>query len=553
MTNARTIGILTPVVSIGRRRLIDALGQAFNVGFEVHEFGHDRHVDAWVIEGADRQDLSRISHSQKPCYVVPRKEELVDCGSSPAVEFGTHTFLNFVLGGRTVKTDEAIHVRSLPTWIVPGAVLAAKEGAPLWVVQQEGSPHHFVSMPIPDPDEGEYSFQYLHSKRFLCLLPFILFLRALTQDDRWEPPPLRASFMFDDPNLRRSKYGFIDFAKMAQHAETNGYHAAFAMIPLDGRSIHMPTASLLRQQSSRLSLLIHGNDHVARELTCRSEEEARHIVSQALSRIGEFERQSGVQVSRVMAPPHGAISESVLKEMARQGFEAVCVSNGSLSYYNNSAKWLSTLGVGPCNVVSGISVFPRFRLSQGCESSVLLAALLHQPIIPVGHHDDVASGLELLAQLSLFINSLGPVRWASMQSISRSHYARKIDGRVLWVRMLTKRIEVSVPEGINEILVERAWSEKLMSEALTWRILGQDSAWKSQPAEEPVIVPPGKTIEIVSGVAEMPVVTEKTFRLWPLVRRDLTELRDRIAPIRREVFARLSRPAATCTTCAKGE
>ena len=47
-------------------------------------------------------------------------------------------------------------------------------------------------------------------------------------------------------------------------------------------------------------------------------------------------------------------------------------------------------------MVAGLPVISRFRISRECQNAILLAAYLDQPIIPVGHHQDVAGGLDLL-------------------------------------------------------------------------------------------------------------------------------------------------------------
>jgi hypothetical protein len=347
--------------------------------------------------------------------------------------------------------------------------------------------------------------------------------------------------MLDDPNLHWRTYGFVDFAQIAAHAETYKYHVSFAMIPLDTWYIHKPTALLFQQYRDQMSLLIHGNDHIAQELSrpFLDEELARNLL-QALGRIDEFERHSGLQVSRVMAPPHGACSESTLGKMAQLGFEAASISKGSLRHDNGQATWLRTLGMRPCDIINGLPVFPRFPFSKSCHNSILLAALLHQPIIAMGHHYDLAEGLELLSELAGFINSLGNVQWNDMKGISRSHYALKPEGNILWVRMYTKHIEVCVPEGTNEIGVEQPWLRREEPLPLVWKLLLDGSEWKFQHPDEPIPVLPGQKIEIIAELPLLPFIASKKVRnyhLWPVVRRQLTEARDRIAPLLRRVSA----------------
>jgi hypothetical protein len=426
-------------------------------------------------------------------------------------------------------------------------VLASKAGAPLWTMQEvEGNRHHYVSSPIPKLNDHEPLFQHFNGRQFLKLLPLLLFLRALTENQSWEPPPLRACFMFDDPNLHWQTYGFIDFAQIAAHAQLHNYHVCFATIPQDTWFVHKPTALLFQQYRDQLSLLIHGNDHIAEELARPySNEEQNRNLQQALRRIGAFERRSGVEVSRVMVPPHGACSEITFGEMAQLGFEGACISRGSLRRHNGQATWLRTLGMGPSDIIGGLPIFPRFSLSGSCHNSVLIAALLHQPIIARGHHHDVAEGLHLLADASGFVNSLGTVHWTGMERIARSHYARMLEGKILRVRMFTKRIEVCVPEGTNQIWVERPWLQGAEALPLAWRFLSERSEWKTQHPDELINVMPDQKIEIVSEPTPPPFIDAKNdrkLRLWHVVRRQLTEARDRLAPVLRRVSTFLSKP-----------
>jgi hypothetical protein len=197
-------------------------------------------------------------------------------------------------------------------------------------------------------------------------------------------------------------------------------------------------------------------------------------------------------------------------------------------------------------MIKGLPVFPRFPLSKSCQNSILIAALLHQPIIAMGHHNDLAEGVEILSDLARFINSFGNVKWTDMKGISRAHYAQKQEGNLLWLRMYTKRIEIRVPEGTTEILAVRPWLRREETLPLAWKCLSNSSEWKVQPPDEPIPVLPGQTIEISNVLPASLFVDEKNVRnyhLWPIVRRQLTEARDRLAPILRRVRTYSSKPS----------
>lgn len=532
----KTIGIGTPLKSSGLRKMLDALGEVFRIRFEERTFEESVGIDAWFLPEVDREIYRHITNCDCPSYAIIRSSLRVPCGRSSTIEFSRNPMLPSVLAGRRINANEAVSMMSLPPLVDNMEVLASKGSAPIWVMQERaGWQHHYVAASIPELNEDEALFQYFSGNQFLSLLPLWIFLRALTGDHRWEQPPVQACFMLDDPNLHWRTYGFVDYAKVATHAQTHGYHISFATIPLDTWFVHQPTALLFRRHHGELSLLIHGNNHVTQELARPyTDEGVNRNLWQALCRIDAFERRYGVEVSKVMAPPHGACSERALDQMAHLGFEAACISTGSLYHHNKQASWIRTLGMGPSDIIAGLAVFPRFRISKICHNDILIAALLGHPIIPVGHHHDIAEGLQLFADLSAFINSLGTVHWAGMKGISRSHYARKLEGNILRVRMFTRRIEVCIPEGIDQVLVEWPSWQHDESLPLAWKSMRDGSDWRHQLPDEPIPVPSGGKVEIASGLTAFhcfDAKSAKSFHLWPVMRRQLTEARDRLAPL----------------------
>ena len=96
--------------------------------------------------------------------------------------------------------------------------------------------------------------------------PSSSFLRELTESHQWTRPPLRASFVLDDPNLRWPTYGFINFRSLATHATAHGYHVAIASVPLDSWPVSASAARVFVEAPVPLSLSIHGHAHLRHEL-----------------------------------------------------------------------------------------------------------------------------------------------------------------------------------------------------------------------------------------------------------------------------------------------
>jgi hypothetical protein len=530
----KTIGICARALSSSLKATFESLGQALDVSFEERPFGDTRNVIGWIVLGADRQALAAIRRSTEPCYVVLDDAELSTCGSSSRITFSNCSEMSAVLRGRDITADDATDAKTLPQWLSGVVPLGFKDGSALWAIEGEGAcRHHYVALALPELGDGEALFTHFSGQRLARLLPLVLFVRSVLDDQLWEPPPLQATFMFDDPNLHWTSYGFIDYREMIRRAVAGNYHVSIATIPLDAWFVHPPAGAIFKANPARISLLYHGNDHVYQELARSQSAETMHrILRQAVARIVGMEVRTGLEVARVLAPPHGACSETALLQMARLGFEAVCISRGSLRHHNDGAVWTRAIGMKPCDVVAGLPIIPRFRLSANSRNDVLIAALLRQPIVAVTHHQAVASGYGLLDDTASFINSLGDVAWRDMRTISRSLYSHRREDRTLCIRMLSKHVHVEVPEDTTQIRIERSWVKNFPSEVLRWRRASVDPRWHIASQGGGIIVEPGVTLEIASGpISNCPTKTDNAaVRLAPVVRRVLTEARDRVLP-----------------------
>jgi hypothetical protein len=341
--------------------------------------------------------------------------------------------------------------------------------------------------------------------------------------------------MFDDPNLHWKSYGHVNYPQLLHHAKSHNYHVSIATVPMDGWFTHRATAALFRNNPDRLSLLIHGNNHTHRELAqVLSDEDRLALGAQALLRTTSLEHASGLCVPRVMAAPHGACSKAMAAVLLRLGFEAACISRGSIMAHNRDHAWSKTVGLHPAEFLgNGLPIIPRFGLAPTCHTEVLLASFLGQPIIPVGHHHEIAGGLDLLQQLAEFINSLGDVQWSDLGSIARSNFLSQREGNVLYIKMYSRRVKLTVPEGITQVCVERPWLSPQCAELLNWRD-GQSAAHSTSlhPAE-PIQAQAGTQLEISSvppNAVDPAKVRLRRTPLWAIGSRQLCEVRDRIRP-----------------------
>ena len=407
---------------------------------------------------------------------------------------------------------------------LPGAgeheILAHAGSTPIWAAS--GNVEH-VTVGISELGPSEPLRSRLSSGSFLPLVPIVDFLRRCAPE-RFAPAPPRAAFLFDDPNLHGTSYGYLDYRRLAADARRLGYHVAFATIPLDAWYTSRSAAELFRSHRDVLSLLVHGNDHVRRELARPLDPNTRRaLLAQGLRRIERVESRHGVSVARVMAPPHGACSEAMAAEMPSFGYDALCVSR--------PYPWLEApppdrvlAGWRQTDIVaSGLPVVSRLHFSAD-RGEIVLRAFLRQPIILFGHHRDVRGGLGLLQEATEQVNRVGEVHWASLDEIVAMSYETRVEGGRLYVRLHTRRAIVPAPEGISELVVE--WPASLASEQMVV---------DGKPVDEfPVSIAGGARVEIRVarvGLTESSVGRPAGRRIWPYTRRSLAETRDRLLPL----------------------
>lgn len=348
-------------------------------------------------------------------------------------------------------------------------VLASAGRNPIWTVSEVQGVKHFRSaLALPTMSPTENFSDLFSGERFLEALPLIDFLRRAEPAD-YERPPLRAAFIIDDPNLHWPRYGFVDYRELATHAEKEHYHVAFATIPMDTWFTHSGAAGVFRRNSRRISLLIHGNNHGRDELARPYSDDARKgLLHQAIRRIERLEAKANVKVCRVMVPPHGACSSRVLADLPERGFEAACISAGSLRAHNRDHSWVKTLGYAPSEIIHGCPVLPRWGLTGNVENTLLVAAYLGQPMILRGHHDDLKEGLGVFERYACFINGLGDVVWSNLTDLCRLNYLARREGVEYRVKPLGNRILITPPTGTTDLVLEatgetvgRMWEVRL--------------------------------------------------------------------------------------------
>jgi hypothetical protein len=528
----KRIGVIADREDASRQLLLAVLESAFPVRFEQAKTA-DAARDFDGVLAFDEIPAGALS-GELPHLVLPSESRTASHDTQ--VTLAADGALPIPLRGRVIREELDA---GPPPFAVPhdATVLASAGGRPAWwQIGEASNPLWLSAYPLSELAQDSALIEHLRSGRFMGLLPMLHFLNRVLGADGWTPPPLRASFVIDDPNLHWPSYGYLKYKELVSHAERHGYHVGLATVPLDGWLVNRRATSLLRDHPSELSLLMHGNDHVARELgrlsTDRSADEA---IARALLRVGALERRTGLVVNRVMAPPHGACSEPALRAMFRLGMEAACVSR-PYPWRDGLTPPTPLAGWHPAEMVAGgLPVLPRYFLGLP-RDDLVFRALLGQPLILYGHHGDFAGGLDLLEQAARDVNGLGDVEWGPLSTIARGNYATRLIGDVLHVRIYSRHLTIDVPQGVRAVRV--TVQEPLGGSAghrLTHPAGAAEVTFKAgigTATLQAVTARAQLTLSVDADLALDPAgAARRSVRPWPLFRRLAVEARDRIQPL----------------------
>jgi hypothetical protein len=530
MSISRTVEVLGLAERDSRLGILRALADSCGVNL-LRSLGAElNRQNGLIILGGDCAQFQQQVTEGRPAICITLAERATP---STQIRFADGNVVPRPFRGRTLVADSTVAIA--PRKIV-GEVLATADESPVWTsLVRDGARLDRCWVPHPWIESGDCVFDHLNGSRLMNLLPLLEWLRHISGWHRWQQPPLRACFMFDDPNLHAARYGYVNYAQLAAEGRRHNYHSSFATVPLDSYFCSRTAARIIRENGDTLSFLIHGNNHSYRELADRTTPPDRQLAQmhQAISRTSRLEERAGLAVARVMAPPHGVCSSEMMAAMAGAGFEAVCVSHGSVRTGNPEAEWVVSLGAFPGMIVSDLAVIPRFALSRSMKNQILLAAYLNQAIIPVGHHWDLSEGLDILSSGAKIINGLGEVIWGNMTTLVRSNFRYKIEGSVMQVWLFSRLVWLNIPEHVTAVEVVASVIDPTR-DRIEVRVSTASAVFEVAPANTLIPVVAGSVTELRIARIANSAEPQQTLPRTPLKvvgRKVIVELRDRAMPV----------------------
>ncbi len=306
----------------------------------------------------------------------------------------------------------------------------------------QGKGVYISTVPVAETSPNGILKNELNHNRFMGLLPLVLFFRVALHGRRWERRTSCATFMVDDPNLRRPRYGYMDLSKLVAESKRHNFHTSIAMIPLDYRKTRKAAADIMARNPDRLSLVMHGVDHVHGEFAAPVRlQEAETMLLQGLGRMKLHERRTGLRHARAMTFPHGLCNEIWMEAMRNVGFSAA-VASRSLPFCAEEDVGDFLYELNPAQMTfRGFPTINRFQAEMPKER-LLFQALLQKPLIIYTHHSFFREGIERLIDIANFLNQRVSPVWSSVDKIVRANYQIKRGSDQSVIRAFSNRITV---------------------------------------------------------------------------------------------------------------
>ncbi len=164
----------------------------------------------------------------------------------------------------------------------------------------------FVATAIRPVSKVELSGGASLQEAFTSIAELMIFLRQAAGERAWHMPASYANLTVDDPWLTEP-YGGLGYKALLREMEIHNFHTTIAFVPWNFDRSQPEVVSLFQDHSDRFSISIHGNNHNHREFggyNTQPFEGQRKDIKQALARMEQFRKRTGLPYDRVMVFPH---------------------------------------------------------------------------------------------------------------------------------------------------------------------------------------------------------------------------------------------------------
>jgi hypothetical protein len=273
---------------------------------------------------------------------------------------------------------------------------------------------------------------------FSRLAPLLMFVRRAEGTRCWHNDTPRACLILDDPLLKK-QYGFLDFKALLAVMEREQFATTIAFIPWNYRRSDSRTAELFKKHSDRLTLCVHGCDHVRGEFGNLDFATLQKLGCEGLRRMVRHEELAGIGFDDVMVFPQGIFSSVAMSALQFCGFLAAVNSSPFPVDGDATSLRLRDLVDGAVTKFSGFPLFTRHYPTDLAGQA--FALLLGKPALLVEHHGYFRNGYAPLVEVVQKLKQMEPhLEWSRLSVIcSQTCWQRRAANGDLHVRFYADR------------------------------------------------------------------------------------------------------------------
>lgn len=269
--------------------------------------------------------------------------------------------------------------------------------------------------------------KYFDIKQHLLeLLPFVMFIKQAFANEIYKTDGIRACLIVDDPTLVKN-YGHFKYGPILDEMRSGGFAINVGFIPWNRRRSDPKIVSLVKSNSDRFSIAVHGCDHTRAEFGSTNEATLEWLASTAGSRMDSHKQRYELDYDRLMIFPQGIFSAESAGALKRNNFWAavntdVCATNDQAGVPVGEIMDLAITKYG------GFPVVTRRYLWHGLENFAF-DILLEKPCLVVTHQQDykedarhVMEGLRAISKLNAKLD------WSTLGEVVQTLHKRQQRG-----------------------------------------------------------------------------------------------------------------------------
>lgn len=287
--------------------------------------------------------------------------------------------------------------------------------------------------------------------KILVSLPMMMFLRFAAGDRAWHSVGHFANLTVDDAWLTEP-YGNLSYEGLVEEMKEHSFHTTIAFVPWNYDRSDAGVVSLFREHPDLLSICIHGNNHDHREFGDYkhvSFEAQKYNLGQALARMEEFHRLTGISYDPVMVFPHAVSPAKTFRQMKAYNYWATTNSesvplDGKPPVDPLFSSRPETLAFS--NFLSIKRYSAEFPVSP---SLVAVESYLGNPLLFYVHQEFFFRNIGAFDSVADTVNRIAPdTKWTNLGEIVQNLYLlRRRDDGNFDVRAYSPRFNLSNPEN----------------------------------------------------------------------------------------------------------